>query len=358
MTELQTRIQSLLDQFVADGTERGAQVAIYKDGQLVVDTCAGIANVHTGEKVTTQTLFPVFSTTKGMTATIIHRLAQRGLLDYDTPISALWPEFAAHSKETITIRHALNHTSGLPHMPLGMSREELSDWATICQKIAELMPISAPGERTEYHAITFGYILGEVASRASGRTFPQLWHDELCAPLGVENEMFCGLSANHKGTVAWLEEPNAPRPEPPSQPTGEAIPFWVWPLSDWMNTPEAQQSVSPASTGIMTARAIARHYAALVPGGVDGIELLPPARIQTALAPQPPTHNPEEAPFALGYARIGTAFGHGGYGGSLGMADPENNWAFGFTHNLFTEQQSVQAILHEVEKLSASPELT
>ncbi|BCM92535.1 hypothetical protein IAD21_04417 [Abditibacteriota bacterium] len=183
MNILQNRIQHLLDQLVAEGTERGVQVALYLHGQLVVDAYAGVVNANTGEKVTNETLFPVFSTTKGMTATIIHRLVERGLFDYETPIASLWPEFAAHGKEGITIRHALNHTSGLPLMPLDVGREELNDWATTCQKIADLAPVSAPGERTEYHAITYGFILGEAACRVTGQTFPQLWHDELVAPL-------------------------------------------------------------------------------------------------------------------------------------------------------------------------------
>ncbi|RYX82237.1 class A beta-lactamase-related serine hydrolase [bacterium] len=356
MNNLQHRIQHLLDQLVADGTERGVQVALYFQGQLVVDAYAGVANINTGEKVTSQTLFPVFSATKGMAATIAHRLVERGLFGYETPIATLWPEFAAHGKEGITVRHALNHTSGLPLVPLDVTPADFNDWDSMCRKIAAMKPISAPGERTEYHAVTFGHIVGEVACRATGKTFPQLWHEELTLPLHLGNEMFCGLPENVSVPVAWLEEPEPPCPEAPAEPTAEAIPFWIWPLSDWMNKPESQRAVVPASTGIMTAHALARHYAALLPSGVEGVELLSPARLQTVLAPQPPTQKRDDNDdgFFLGFAKFNGGFGHPGYGGSLGLANAEEGWAFGFAHNLFTESKSSQLILDEVKAALAT----
>lgn len=354
MKQLQNIIQARLNQLVNDGIERGTQVALYYRGELVVDAFAGVANIETGAKVTNETLFPVFSTTKGMVATIIHRLAERGLLEYDQPIAEMWPEFAAHGKEAITIRQSLNHTSGLPLVPLGVGVEEINNWDLMCRKLADSSPVSAPNERTQYHAITYGWILGEVACRATRRTFPQLWHDELCAPLGTEAEMFCGLPAECEPSVAYLEEPNPPIHESPAEPTPEAVPFWVWPLSAWMNRPEAHRACIPASNGIMTARAIAKHYAALLPGGVDGVELLPPSRIQTILSPQPPRQFAEEGDegFSMGYGKFGAvAFGHDGYGGSVGIGSPSQGWAFAFTRNRLSDHESFQPLLDESLKL-------
>ena len=165
--------------------------------------------------------------------------------------------------------------------------------------------------------------------------------------------MFCGLPAEREPSVAFLEEPNPPRPEPPEEPTPQAIPYWVWPLSTWMNRPESHLACIPASNGIMTARAIAKHYAALLPGGVDGAELLPPTRVQTILQPQPPRQFVEEGDegFAMGYGRFDNAFGHGGYGGSVGMACPSQYHAFAFTRNQLSDHNSFQLLLDELKKM-------
>jgi CubicO group peptidase (beta-lactamase class C family) len=353
---LQHKIQGLLDDMVARDRERGVQATLYFRGRFVVDAWAGTADYRSGLPVTGDTLFPVFSTTKGVAATIIHRLTERGILDYDTPIATWWPEFGARGKERITLRHALGHTSGLPLVPPGIGPSEIGNWDLMCARLADSAPISAPGEREEYHAVTFGWIVGEVARRAAGRSFSELWHDEIVAPLGLESTMFCGLPAELEPRVAWLEEPPAETPAElpvaadsaqPEEPS--AIPHWLWPLGEWMNRSDARRTCIPASSGIMNARAIARHYAALLPGGIDGVELLPPARVEIARTPTPATSSEEPPSFGLGYGLAGTAFGHGGYGGSLGLADPAAGWAIGFTRNRFGEDNSAQIVLDAVK---------
>lgn len=149
MSVRQKTIQALVDRLVADGTERGLQVAAYLDGRLVVNAWAGIADFQTGRPVEEDTLFPVFSTTKGMVATVIHILVERGRLSYDEPISKIWPEFGARGKERITLRQALNHTSGIPQMPVGIGFAELCDWGVMCGKIAGLEPLWPPGTWNE-----------------------------------------------------------------------------------------------------------------------------------------------------------------------------------------------------------------
>lgn len=346
MNDLQTNLQFLLDQMVVSGQERGVQVAIYFRGELVADAFAGTADARTGVAVSGETLFPVFSTTKGMVATIIHRLVERGAFGYDTPIAALWPEFGAHDKQNITLRHALNHTAGLPVMPRGAGEKDILNWELMCALVADMKPKSAPGERVEYHAITFGWILGEFARRATGQPFPELLHQEICAPLGLHT-LFTGVPAALDSSVAWLEEPKAAVSAPASEP--EAIPSWIYPLGDWMNRRDTRRACLPASNGVMNARAVARHYAALLPGGVDGVELLPPTRVLEATAPQKRPHDEEPSSIALGYmiSPSDDTFGHPGYGGSFGLAHPVEKWAIGFTRNRFGESDCGHQVLEQ-----------
>lgn len=350
---MQKQIESILNRLVSDGKERGLQVAAYIHGKLAVNACAGIADAATGRLVDEETLFPVFSTGKGMTATLIHQIVERGLVSYETPIAEVWPEFGAHGKERITLRQALNHSSGVPQMPGGIGHAELCDWDTMCRKIADLEPLWPPGTRMEYHAMTYGWIVGEVARRVDGRPFSQLLEEEICRPLGVKT-MFFGIPDTAESKVATLEEPGAAPPADDGKP--QSIPPLVWPLGDWMNRPDARRACIPASNGIMNALAIARHYAALLPGGVDGVELLPPERVRLATEMQKPAHPENEdypKDWGLGYHIGGSgstygnasAFGHGGYGGSDGFADPEAGLAVGWTRNLFANEGSWRPIL-------------
>src|SRR5438045_783809 len=116
MTNVQDHVQVLLDDLVSSGLERGVQVAAYHDVQLVVGAWAGVADAATGRLVDGETLFTVFSTTKGITATVIHVLADHGQLAYDDPIARYWPEFGAHGKDHVTVRHALTYTAGIPQL--------------------------------------------------------------------------------------------------------------------------------------------------------------------------------------------------------------------------------------------------
>ena len=359
MKKIEQALQSLLDQFIAEDSERGIQVAVYLKGELVADTFAGIADPATGRRVDGETLFPVFSTTKGIAATLIHLLVERGKIDYDTRIAHVWPEFAAHGKGEITLRQALNHTAGVPNMPTGLGHAELCNWETMVAAIADLKPVTAPGAEMAYHAITYSWTLGEVAHRVDGRSFQQLLHDEICAPLNIVNEMFAGIPDEAEPRVAILDtKTDSPTNQPlPHDATPQAIPPLIQPLEKWMNRPDARRACIPASNGIMTARAVARHYAALLPGGVDGVELLPPERIRLATEPQWPRNHPAGEPPAghrLGYS-VGTpfstaSFGHNGYGGSIGFADIESGVAFGFTRNRFFNDAPLSRIMETLRK--------
>lgn len=348
MSSIQQKIQSLLDQLVKEGEERGAQVAAYHEGDLIVDASAGVADSCSGKPVTGETLFPVFSVTKGLVATMAHMLVEQGHLEYETRLAEVWPEFGVNGKSEITLRQALNHTAGLANMPMGIGRQELGDWEAMCRAIADLQPTSVPGTETVYHAITYGWIVGETMRRVDGRPFAKMLDEMICQPLGITS-IFVGLPESRDSDVAFLESALEESVLPPID-TPQAVPAWVQPLHTWMNRADARRACIPASNGIMNARAVAKHYAALVPGGMDGVELLPPKRLQLALEISDPEPSSRSMGYILGGFTSTEAFGHGGFGGSHAFADPKNRFSFAFVRNRRGDGKSYQRIADEFLK--------
>jgi CubicO group peptidase (beta-lactamase class C family) len=350
--DIAIHMKNILDDAVRSGRERGLQLTAYLNGRLLLDVCSGTANPTTETPVTPHTLFPVFSVTKALIVTAVHQFVQRGLIEYETPIARVWPEFAAHGKQAITLAHVLSHMAGLPLMPLGLTPEDICDWPAMCRRIADLPPQWPPGSRFVYHAMTHGWILGEVLRRLDGRSFPQILQEDICRPLGIASEMFCGIPLSAEPRVAVLEEIFAPGKEPPGADDGvpRPVPAVIEPLHRFMNRGDARRACIPASNGIMTARSLARFYASFTPGGVDGASLLPPSRVAIATQPQSPVPTDPQAPpssMSLGYflgndtdelLRGSATFGHPGYGGSVGFYDPKHRLAVGFTKNRFSPQ--------------------
>ena len=347
MADINSVVKGVLDDLIENGPEVGLQVAAYHHGKLVVDTWAGLADVESGRPVDSDTLFTSFSCTKGVTATAIHILVERGALAYDEPIAKYWPEFAQRGKQNATIRHGLTHRVGVPQMPDGVTPELMANWDYMCDAIAALEPLWEPGAKTGYHAYTFGWILGEVLRRAEGRTIAQFVQDEICAPLGL-NGIYLGVDDAAEPRVATLVD--GPRPDGPAAPPDalitRAIPPAVGILAAAYNHPAVRRASLPAHGGLMNARSLARHYAALANGGeLDGVRILSEERVATATALQ--TEDVDQAIMqsvrkALGYFQSGaisamgpreTAFGHPGAGGALGFADPEQEFAFAITKN-------------------------
>src|SRR5262245_6617535 len=276
-------VHTLLEELVADGTELGLQAVAYRNGELVIDAFAGTADRDSGRPVDGDTLFTSFSTTKGITATCIHLLAERGQLDYDDPITRYWPEFGQNGKERATLRDALTHRVGIPQMPAGLAPENLGDWEGMCTALAALPPLWEPGTATGYHAYTFGWILGEVLRRIDGRPIATFVQEEICAPLNAP-DIYMGIPDEVEARVATLE--NAPPPEgapvpPPDALIFKAIPPKVGVTGAIFNRPDVRRASIPAGGGIMSARSLARHYAALI-GELDGVRLLPAERIAVA----------------------------------------------------------------------------
>ena len=345
MPTAQQQLTDLFSQLIDEGSEWGVQLMAYHHGECVVDIAMGVMDDQSKQPVTKETLFPVFSVSKGFMATLIHKLASDGKLDYEMPIADIWPEFAAVHKEksAITIKHVMSHVSGMQFMPMGIGMTEFCNWGAMCDAIAKQKPANAPGEVMEYHAITYGFLLGEVARRIDGRSVSAMLQDEIALPLGLENELFMGIPADVEKRVATLMHIFDDGQPVVDDSIPQAIPGWTQPLHQMMNQSTARQSCSPGSGGIMTARAIARHYASLLPGGVDGVQLLDDQRMDTVTTEQYP-HLDGNNRFGLGYTYSPVTytdgstclqFGHGGFGGAQGFADRTCELAVGFTHNLY-----------------------
>jgi CubicO group peptidase (beta-lactamase class C family) len=351
MREAQQRVQQAIDQLVESGTERGVQVAVYRDGEQVVDAVAGVADPDSGRPVDAGTVFYNFSIVKGATSTVAHMLAGRGLFGYDTPVAELWPEFAAHGKQAVTVRQVLDHTAGVPGIPLDTTAEDLCDWGRMCAAIADAELWWEPGTKVGYHAYTFGYIVGEVVRRATGKPISQVLREEVAGPLGVADELWFGMPASEHHRLARLEgEPGAAQMAaqmlasmPPDLPMFKAAPPELFPNAAFGNRADILEADIPAG-GKTSARAIARMYAALL-GEVDGVRLLPPERLAEATAISSsgvdevfgmPTN------WGLGYGIGGPAgdaqtspmvFGLGGVGGSFACGDTASGVAWAVTKN-------------------------
>ncbi|MFZ4681147.1 MAG: serine hydrolase domain-containing protein, partial [Terrimicrobiaceae bacterium] len=260
---LQDCIEEALRELAASGAERGAQIAVYLKGELVVDAWAGVANALTGEAVEAETLFPVYSVSKGISATIIHQLAERGTLDYEMRIADVWPEFGTPGKEAITLRHALTHMAGMPELPPGLTYGQMLDWTTACAALARVRPKYPPGEQFAYHAKTYGWLVGETARRMDGRLFSDRVREEISGPLGLET-LHIGLRDGDNHRVAFVEEAGQGAVPVPSASVINATEAAQVPAVHQMNTPAMRTACLPSSNGLMNARAIARHYAALL----------------------------------------------------------------------------------------------
>ncbi|MGW1209423.1 serine hydrolase domain-containing protein [Streptomyces sp. NPDC002499] len=365
MSEVQERIQRHIDALVDTGAENGVQVAVFQDGDLIVDAVAGTADPVTGRPVTSSTPIFSFSAVKNVAATLAHLLVARGHLDYDSPVTDLWPEFGAHGKGTATLRHVLTHTVGLPAMPREITPVELPDWSRVGAALAAAEPRWRPGEAMGYHSYTFGFLVGELARRATGRPVHELLREWITAPLGIEGQMYFaapkealpGLARLEQQARQWPAETGDGDPAEGDPGDGEAIlaPWESRPSAEFGNRAEILGADIP-SVGTATAHGLAAMFNALLQGGlVDSArlaELSAPAFEGTDQVFGTPVR------MALGFpiGRIGApaeensvAFGWPGGGGSYAYADPERGIAFALTKTRlvpdFDTVLSVSAIL-------------
>jgi CubicO group peptidase (beta-lactamase class C family) len=349
------------DQFAknfADGLEVGAAFSAYHQGQKVVDLWGGIADETTQRPWEEDTLIVVFSTTKGATAICAHQLAQAGRLDVDAPVVEYWPEFGAAGKANIPVSFLLSHRAGLPWVDEKLTLEDALAWEPMIHALEHQAPVWEPGSTHGYHAVTFGYLVGEVIRRIGGRSIGTYFHDEVAAPLDLS--FFIGLPEELEPRVAMLvgglggDAPADADPEAvaamaaligPDSKLGKALSAGgAFSGTGIFNTRPVHAAEIPAAGGITDARSIARMYAATI-GEVDGVRLLSDAQVARATVQQ--TEGPDtvlldlDLQFGLGFFVPSTllqlggpkSFGHFGAGGSAGWADPEADLAFGYAMN-------------------------
>jgi CubicO group peptidase (beta-lactamase class C family) len=349
-------VQKAVDAAIAEGGEIGLQVAAYLNGELAVDVWGGLADETTGRRVDGDTLFPVFSVTKAVTATALHIQADRGLIDYDKPIAHYWPEFAAQGKDKATVRDALTHRAGIPLMPEGVSPEQMCDFDWMVDRLAKMKPVFVPGTTSAYHSYTFGWIIAECVRRTDPkrRPFGRFVQEEICAPLGIDN-LWIGIPPAVEPRVAKLTNMMAPPPGTPAPGPLRlgAIPAQVGVIQEVFGRSDVRRACIPGAGGIMNARSEARFFAMLANGGeLNGVRLLSSERIRSFSTLR---SNPDEIDQVLARAvnlgiggfhlggesppappvigRNPHIISHPGAGGSIGWADPDARLAVGICHN-------------------------
>jgi CubicO group peptidase (beta-lactamase class C family) len=278
----------------------------------------------------------VYSTTKTMAATVMLMLVDQGRVDLEASVAEYWPEFKANGKDGVLVRHVLGHTAGVPGFDPAIAAEMLYDWDACCENLAAQAPWWEPGAQSGYHALTQGYIEGEIVRRVTGRTIGTYFREEVAEPLGAD--FWIGLPASEDDRVADLVPP--PETALDNVASSDAGSIAVRTLASAAITALEPRTRAwrgaeiPAGGGIGNARSVGRVHSALACGGeVDGVRLLSQEGLERALVEQ--AHNVD---LVLGVRmRMGTGFGlmneeiplsqnpraffWGGYGGSLAVID-------------------------------------
>ncbi|GAB5450852.1 MAG: serine hydrolase domain-containing protein [Halioglobus sp.] len=341
----------------------GAAVCVYHRGEPVVDLWGGFSD-DSGSLWARDTMAPSFSTTKGVAATLLHIYADRGLIEYDAPVADYWPEFAQAGKQKITVRQVLTHQCGLYHIRQMIDHvDRMLDWEHMIEVIERTAPAHAPGTRTGYHGLTFGFLVGEIIQRVTGKKFSQLVQKDIARPLGLDG-LYIGTPAAQLSRAAQLIFPESTRRLSRTR-AGSRLEIGLSNVSSLLQrvgldsdlssifdalaphgvsdfdfgSPECLRAAIPAANGLFTARSLARMYASLANGGeLDGARLMSAEAVEAAITPQKPTGKLAVIPFdmrwRLGYHGVFTTrgvpargFGHFGFGGSGAWADPENELA-------------------------------
>jgi CubicO group peptidase (beta-lactamase class C family) len=349
-----TPVRDVLAANLERGADVGASICVIHDGQTMVDIWGGTIDDQ-GTPWAEDTIINVWSTTKTMTALTALLLADRGELDFHAPVARYWPEFAANGKEAIEVRHLMAHTAGLSGWQEPMTEADVVDWEKATTLLAAQAPWWEPGTASGYHALTQGYLVGEVIRRASGgTTVGELFAKELAGPLGADFHI--GTGPEHDARVARVIPPadatlggdavKALGPDSVAMRTLANPPL----TADWSWTEAWRRAEIPAAGGHGNARSVARVQSVLSHGGeVDGIRLLSPAGCEAVFEQQASGVDLVlQAPitYGIGYGissaemPIGpnerTCF-WGGWGGSIVVNDLENRLTVAYVMNRMGE---------------------
>ncbi|WP_028478844.1 serine hydrolase [Nocardia sp. CNY236] len=342
-----------------DDDEGASQLCVYRQGRVVVDLWTG-QDPESGKTWGAESLTLLMSVSKGMTATCVHILVDRDLLDLDAPVREYWPEFATAGKADVTVGDVLSHRSGLSSFDVesGIGARELTNWTACVSALESMQPLWEPGTAFYYHSLTWGYLAGELIRRVSGRSVGEFLAAEIAEPLGLS--LWIGLPEAQEYRVV----PQFVRRQLPGAADVEAMLNRMGVDVDarlvratlatvaardeglaLLNTRAGHFAEVPSGNGIGNARSVARMFAATI-GEIDGIRLLTPESVERARQPQteglghpaPLDVMPRGNYFAHGYELtrpaqlLGNgAFGQVGTGGRIGMAHPESGVAVGYT---------------------------
>lgn len=351
------RFTAVRDAFEANFRTRrelGAAVTVQVHGETVVDLWGGWADRARTRRWEHDTVVNAWSTTKGVTALCAHLLADRGLLDLDAPVASYWPEFAAAGKETLPVRHLLSHRAGLSGLREPLTLDEFYDWETTTARLAATEPWWEPGTRSGYHAMTYGFLVGEVIRRITGRLTGDFLHEEITGPLGIDFTI--GLPEKEAGRAAELVHPRTSSASEQAAIFAQLAPAAQAALANPLvgatqaNSPEWRAAELPAANGHGTARAVAELYGVFAGRGRSGEHrILSEPAAERAREGQGACRDlvlgagfAHDTECALGlwlsgpnasYGPNPRAFGHDGFGGSCGLADPEAGVSLGYVMN-------------------------
>ncbi|MEU2735383.1 serine hydrolase domain-containing protein [Streptomyces sp. NPDC007095] len=334
--------------------ELGAAVTVTLDGETVVDLWGGWADAARTRPWERDTLVNVWSTSKGPTSLCAHILADRGLLDFDAPVAAYWPQFAAAGKESVLVRHLLSHRAGLAGLREPHDLAQLCDWELTVERLAAQEPWWEPGTRSGYHALTFGHLVGEVVRHVSGLRPGAFLEREVTGPLGIDFTI--GLPEKEADRAAELVHPPVASSSEQAAIFAQLAPAAVAALTNPLvgateaNTAGWRAAEIPAANGHGTARAVAALYGIFAGRGAYGSrQVLSPEAAERVREGQGSCRDlvlgagfEHETEAGLGlwlsgpngsYGPNPRAFGHDGFGGSCGLADPESGLSLGYVMN-------------------------
>jgi len=337
-----------------NGQDHGAGVAVYHRGICVVDVMGGWQDKDHTIAYGPDSLQTVFSTTKGIMSIAVAMCVQRGLIDYSEKVASYWPEFAQAGKQDITVAELLAHRGGLYTLRDAVSLQDALDWDTMVSRLAATEPLLPKGSPHSYHAITFGWLAGELVRRVDGRSVSDFVRQEIAEPLSAE--FFIGLPEALEPRVARLMAHPLPSFPPdiakimndrggPGTKGEAALSLNGAFGPGAFNKPQVHRAQVPGANGIGNAHSLAKIYAACV-GEVDGVQLLTPDTVARATTSMTPPGEVDavllsQTDFAMGFMRHNDhyrftgpeAFGHTGAGGSASFADPSRHLGFSYVMN-------------------------
>lgn len=341
-------VREVFENNLKGGLDVGASFAATVEGEMVVDLWGGFADAARTRPWARDTIVNVYSTTKTMTALTALLLADRGVLDLHAPVARYWPEFAASGKEGVKVSHLLSHAAGLSGWDTPLRAEELYDWSRICALLAAQKPWWTPGEKVGYHALSQGFLVGEVIRRASGKTVGTVFREEIAGPLRADFHI--GLAAEHDARVGELIPPTTGlgKGQDPQSIAGRTLNNPVLTALE-PRTRAWRAAEIPAAGGFGHARSVAEVQTVLANRGVSkGKRIMSEAGTRRALEPQiegvdmvlglPIKHG-------MGYGLPGEAMPlpspntcfWGGWGGSLVIADLDRRICCAYVMNKMGE---------------------